>query len=780
MIKLKVKLPPNKQKLLDIEKQQYLKRIHLEDKLNSEWENKKVSQKQREEEQNQKEILDKMMTPEWKNRLETLQKKREEEQRQREMELERQRELQRQREREIEEQRQREIEEQRQREIELQRQREIELQRQREIELQRQKQRELQIQRQREIEEQNQRERELQIQRQRELQIQRQRERELQIQRQREREEQNQRQRELQIQNQREMQIQKQQEQERFQQLTSWKYKYLLSGNDTLNRTFIPQNNNIDLHKPINQNINSKKTIIHVLDYSNGFGDYLRGTIALAQYAKYFNIHFNIDVSRHHISKCLNIEAEYLSSSIHIHKFIFYKEEDDIKMYQLIQKFIQSDEEHLYITTNLFYNKNLVTKDIKDYINTFFTFKPKYYDLVNQLFPLKKYNVLHIRCSDDTFDTDFEDIQLLMEIIKLQLDENTIVLSNCYSLKRKINKLFGFYFIDLESRHTAKVSDESELDSTILEYIILSRSSQTYCFSYYPHGSGFSEQCSVLNDIPYSVVYAPSIEKKDTSLLINYYNDILEGHITIKNNENNENIDSIDLQDNHNHNDIGFITLTNTGYIDYTLNCYESIKKIHLQKDLLVYCIGKEGFELLKQKGIPCEFIDDENANEFQEFRKNKWSNVTYYKFEIIYENLLKYKYVCFTDGDIVYENNKIFDFLMNNIKDNDMLIQSEGLFQPDVCSGFMFIKSNTNTIAFFDPINVYKYKNVEGWGDQKYVNSFKYKLKYKKLPLKLFPTGNYFYTYDTKLEPYLIHFNWVIGNDKKKKMLYYNKWIYT
>ena len=49
--------------------------------------------------------------------------------------------------------------------------------------------------------------------------------------------------------------------------------------------------------------------------------------------------------------------------------------------------------------------------------------------------------------------------------------------------------------------------DYSELESTILEYIILSKSSNIVCFSYYGHGSGFSEQCAVLNNIPYMVIY---------------------------------------------------------------------------------------------------------------------------------------------------------------------------------------------------------------------------------------------------------------------------------
>jgi hypothetical protein len=329
-------------------------------------------------------------------------------------------------------------------------------------------------------------------------------------------------------------------------------------------------------------------------------------------------------------------------------------------------------------------------------------------------------------------------------------------MSNNYSLKQNLNKLCGFYFIDSKAVHTANASNNlNGLYSTIIDYIILSKSSQTYCFSYYAHGSGFSEQCSVLNNIPYTVFYMNSNNIVNPDYVLLDYN----------------------INDNIHYNNISFITLTNDGYIDYTLNCIKSLNDIDIKQKLKVYCIGNNGYSILQQNNISCELIMDEKANKFQEFRTGNWSNVTYYKFQIIYENLLNNEYVCFTDGDIVYENKHIFLFLLNNIKDNDILIQDENLDET-LCSGFMFIKSNKNTISLFNPENVKKYINTVGWDDQIYINNIKHLIKYQKLPLYLFPTGAYYYNYNNVIaNPYLIHFNWVIGNEKKNKMIYYNKW---
>lgn len=89
-----------------------------------------------------------------------------------------------------------------------------------------------------------------------------------------------------------------------------------------------------------------------------------------------------------------------------------------------------------------------------------------------------------------------------------------------------------------------------------------------------------------------------------------------------------------------------------------------------------------------------------------------------------------------------------------------------------------MFIQSNENTINLFNPENVKKYLNNIGWDDQVYVNSIRDKLKYKKLPLHLFPTGNYYYRFYNTIQPYLIHFNWVVGHEKKNRMKKHNKWF--
>jgi len=227
---------------------------------------------------------------------------------------------------------------------------------------------------------------------------------------------------------------------------------------------------------------------------------------------------------------------------------------------------------------------------------------------------------------------------------------------------------------------------------------------------------------------------------------------------------------------------IVFITLTNTGYIEYTQNCLKTLQKINCNYPLQCYCIGKDGFNILKNNGYNSFLIDEEHNSNFQTYRHGNWSKITFNKFKIIYDNLLNYDYVCITDGDITFENSIFMDYLIQNIGDNDLLIQSESLSDDEnylLCSGFMFIKSNQNTIDIFNPDKTQNIKDTKEWDDQVYINEIKDKLKYKKLPLDLFPNGRYYFKYSSSINPYLIHFNWTIGNEKKEKMKFYNKWIF-
>ena len=219
--------------------------------------------------------------------------------------------------------------------------------------------------------------------------------------------------------------------------------------------------------------------------------------------------------------------------------------------------------------------------------------------------------------------------------------------------------------------------------------------------------------------------------------------------------------------------DLAFITLTNDGYIDYTLNLLKSLEVYNLEKKLKCYCIGDKCYNTLTRKGYRAFLLDDKINTNFCKFRRKNWGEIVSKKFDIITENLKTHKYVLITDGDIVFTNKNAINYLLENIEDNDMIVQSSN--KNAICSGFFMLRSNEKTIKLFDPINIEKQKTENKWGDQKYVNEIKHKLKYKRLPNELYPTGAVYYDNFKDINPYIIHFNYVVGNKKKKTMKKYN-----
>lgn len=232
--------------------------------------------------------------------------------------------------------------------------------------------------------------------------------------------------------------------------------------------------------------------------------------------------------------------------------------------------------------------------------------------------------------------------------------------------------------------------------------------------------------------------------------------------------------------------DIKFITLTNDGYLNYTLNLIESLIHINFNlNNITFYCIGLVSYNTLKNKQLNVLRIDDDKAINLKTYGSDTWSDVLKYKSYIIHENLKKHKYVCITDGDIVYENNKFLEHCLTNLNmhKSDMICQYDGKnIKPnnsdEICCGFMFIKSTEKTKELFDYNNLI---NITGdWKEQPYINN---RIKLLKINVAildklLFPNGYIYYNFNNQIKtPYLIHFNWVVGNEKIERMKTHKKW---
>ena len=98
--------------------------------------------------------------------------------------------------------------------------------------------------------------------------------------------------------------------------------------------------------------------------------------------------------------------------------------------------------------------------------------------------------------------------------------------------------------------------------------------------------------------------------------------------------------------------------------------------------------------------------------------------------------------------------------------------------YLTNLCAGFMIITSNDKTKKFFDPKSG-AYEEFKNYltHDQTYINKKKDEFEYFILPLNKFPNGPHFYSYHEILDPYIVHFNYIQGEEKIAKMKKLNHW---
>jgi len=280
--------------------------------------------------------------------------------------------------------------------------------------------------------------------------------------------------------------------------------------NDIFKFLDIPKNKQITVD--FESLIKQEKTIIHV--YPNNFintvtppglGDFLRGSIFLAQYAEKHKFLFKIDLSNHPLSKYLDEDS--VPNLLQPREF--NTDYDNINLINLLDNFVDSNDKEIVLNTNVFYNKQHLTEKIKDYIKSKLKFKQKYYDLEKKLVVYDKYDIIHVRCNDAFFVTNFDSDKLYVEILKKFKNHTNkiIVMSNNYYIKKKIKELFGFEYIHTKSVHTANVKKSDDLEGTVIDFIALTKAEKIYTYSFYQHGSGFSEQSAKLYDIPHEKMF---------------------------------------------------------------------------------------------------------------------------------------------------------------------------------------------------------------------------------------------------------------------------------
>jgi len=241
-----------------------------------------------------------------------------------------------------------------------------------------------------------------------------------------------------------------------------------------------------------------------------------------------------------------------------------------------------------------------------------------------------------------------------------------------------------------------------------------------------------------------------------------------------------------------------WITLINQGYLDYTKNFLKSIELNKIDFKLVVFCIDDESYNELKDNNycicIKADFLKYSIPSDFKVWQNIDYKRICFSKLDVILYALKNFgsDAIGFMDTDVVLfsDPTPIVVNAMNVFKKVNIFAQCDELGQT--CSNPMKCKMFCAGILIFRNIpslyplleytddDIYKYDS-----DQHFLvpRLRKLQIDYFTINRKKFMNGSY----NPKIriekvkipeETALIHFNYMIGHDKKKAMKLQGLWF--
>ena len=232
-------------------------------------------------------------------------------------------------------------------------------------------------------------------------------------------------------------------------------------------------------------------------------------------------------------------------------------------------------------------------------------------------------------------------------------------------------------------------------------------------------------------------------------------------------------------------------TVTNSGYLLYTLNMLKSLRSSGLDKKILIVSMDQKGATILQRMGYHAICAKKEELGRFSPWNSKGYDEICYLKLQLIHRLISLGKNVLLVDGDIVFRQNPLYE-LEKWEKDMqyDVWIQNDSeqnANHANMCTGYLFIRANMLMHSLYDCNSNAGQKKYEKCAfdnnDQSYFNIFvKPYCRMNALPLEKYPNGNMFYSRVDQLKntAILVHFNWIKGHLKMAKMKEHKMWLLT
>jgi hypothetical protein len=236
-----------------------------------------------------------------------------------------------------------------------------------------------------------------------------------------------------------------------------------------------------------------------------GFGDFLKGSMALCRLAKKYGLAIDLDLSSHPLSKFLVPNPNQYKLTGDIKEFVqITNSPPDVSGYL---RTLQAPGVYP-IYTNLYhpYQFNAdISRLIVPRVALNSAANQELEARVTKL-PAQGYFVIHARIADPQFHSEIDipkEMSKLIERIPSAMYRKILVVSNNQMLREKLHVRYGLPFSGGATAHMGEEgSSQDALLNTLLDFHLMARSKGIIQFSSYGWGSGFSDACAALFNLP--------------------------------------------------------------------------------------------------------------------------------------------------------------------------------------------------------------------------------------------------------------------------------------
>lgn len=237
-----------------------------------------------------------------------------------------------------------------------------------------------------------------------------------------------------------------------------------------------------------------------------------------------------------------------------------------------------------------------------------------------------------------------------------------------------------------------------------------------------------------------------------------------------------------------------FLTFTNHGYCDMVRNLAKSMALSGIQHPLHVACLDDESMTELTEVAPNIEpfLFLQKVSTQAERYFSYDYKRIVYKKLQVITHVLalqLPFTHIWFVDSDIVFFKD-VSNFPVEGLENLDVVFQVGGVYPAadlsfNLCTGCMLIRNDPALISFFEcnvPFPEIMFGTFDG--DQDFINA-KLKLeptriRYSVFPEKKFANGSArmcFHQLKTEEGLCMLHFNFLIAEEKKLWMRYLHCW---